>query len=79
MNEQFNNWWNGNDLITDNPFGKDTPAFWAWEGWVAGVRAEREACAKVCDQFDSENPFIGQAQAVAKAIREGGGSGYEIQ
>lgn len=33
---------------------------------------EREACAKVCDQFDSENPFIGQAQAVANAIRERG-------
>lgn len=33
---------------------------------------EREACADVCDQFDSENPFIGQAQAVANAIRERG-------
>lgn len=33
---------------------------------------EREACAKVCDQFDAENPFIGQAQAVANAIRERG-------
>lgn len=57
MNEQFNNWWNGNDLTTDNPFGKDTPAFWAWEGWIVGVKAEREACAKVCEDYDRGNPF----------------------
>ena len=69
MSKQFNKRWNGDDLTTDNPFKKDTPAFWAWEGWVAGVKAEREACADVCDQFDAENPFIGQAQAVANAIR----------
>ena len=29
----------------------------------------REECAKVCDEFDSENPHIGQATAVAAAIR----------
>ncbi len=69
MTNQFNNWWNGDDLTTDNPFKKDTPAFWAWEGWVAGVKAERTECEDICDQFDAENPFIGQAQAVANAIR----------
>jgi len=46
MNEQFNDWWNGDDLTKDNPFEPLTPAFWAWEGWVAGVKAEREACAE---------------------------------
>ena len=29
----------------------------------------REECAKVCEEFDSENPHIGQATAVAAAIR----------
>ncbi len=43
MSEQFNDWWNGNDLTIDNPFKQDTPAFWAWEGWVAGVKAELPA------------------------------------
>jgi len=46
MSEQFNNWWNGNDLTTDNPFKQETPAYWAWEGRAAGVKAEREACAE---------------------------------
>jgi hypothetical protein len=48
-NEAFNRWWNDDGLIEDNPFSRDTPAFWAWEGWQAGVAAEREACAKVCE------------------------------
>ncbi len=50
MSLEFNNWWNGDDLTTDNNFKKDTPAFWAWEGWLAGVKSEREACADVCDE-----------------------------
>ena len=50
MKQEFNDWWNGDDLTKDNPFKQETPAFWAWEGWVAGVKAEREACAKVCDE-----------------------------
>ena len=37
--------------------------------WQAATLAEREECAKVCDEFDSENPHIGQATAVAAAIR----------
>ncbi len=45
MNPKFNNWWNDDNLTTDNPFKKDTPIFWAWEGWVAGVTAEREVPA----------------------------------
>jgi hypothetical protein len=39
MTQEFNNWWNENDLTTGNPFGKYTPVFWAWEGWVASARA----------------------------------------
>jgi len=48
MNE-FNKWWNEDLLTEDNPFVDSTPAYWAWEGWRAGVKAEREACAKVCE------------------------------
>jgi hypothetical protein len=54
MNEQFNNWWNGDDLTKDNPFRRYSPAFWAWEGWVAGVKAEREACMEACYGVDKE-------------------------
>jgi hypothetical protein len=34
--------------------------------------AEREACAKVCDEFDAENPHIGQGRACAFEIRARG-------
>lgn len=43
MNAEFNDWWD-NDLLTeDNPFVDGTPAYWAWEGWCAAVKSEREA------------------------------------
>jgi hypothetical protein len=52
MNIDFNQWWDEDDLTTQgNPFTDGTPAFWAWEGWCAGVKAEREACATVCDDL----------------------------
>lgn len=44
MNKDFDKWWDGDDLTyKDNPFTDDTPAYWAWEGWCAGVNAERKA------------------------------------
>ena len=46
MNKEFNNWWNEDLLSKDNPYVDGTPAYWAWEGWCSGVKAEREACAK---------------------------------
>jgi hypothetical protein len=47
MKEEFNNWWNTGESLTNNPYEPDSAAFWAWEGWCAAVKAEREACAKV--------------------------------
>jgi hypothetical protein len=44
MTEDFNKWWNTDGLVEDNPYTRDTPAFWAWEGWQAAMKAEREAC-----------------------------------
>ena len=50
MTDKFDDWWNEDDLTTSgNNFVEGTPAYWAWEGWCAGVKAEREACAKLCD------------------------------
>jgi hypothetical protein len=46
MTEDFNKWWDSDGLVEDNPYGRDTPAFWAWEGWQAGVEAEREKVAQ---------------------------------
>jgi hypothetical protein len=50
MTEDFNKWWDSDGLVEDNPYGRDTPVFWAWEGWQAAVKAEREECAKVCEE-----------------------------
>jgi len=50
-----------------------TDGYWAeeLERFAALVAAaEREACAKVCEEFDCENPYIGQARAVAFEIRQ---------
>ena len=69
MKEEFNNWWNSDDLLKDNPYRKDSPAYWAWEGWCAAVKAEREACAEVCD---IEATIEGIAQRCAAAIRARG-------
>ena len=36
--DQFFGWWNGDDLTPDNDFPKDSPIWWAWEGWQAALR-----------------------------------------
>jgi len=44
MTEDFNKWWNadqGYDGVT-NPYRSDSAVYWAWEGWQAGVEAERK-------------------------------------
>jgi hypothetical protein len=56
MTDDFNKWWDEDDLTTEgNNFVDGTPAYWAWEGWCAGVKAEREACAKVCEGMEENN------------------------
>ena len=80
MNIDFNKWWNEDDLTTQgNPFTDNTPAYWAWEGWCAGVKAEREACAKVIDEMaeDMEREIepstaIAYVRSKATAIRARG-------
>ncbi len=67
MSDQFNSWWNNGESLTDNPYEPDSAAFWAWEGWCAAVKAEREACAKVCETF-----YNHEAKDCADAIRERG-------
>ena len=73
MNTEFNNWWDQDDLTTQgNNFVDGTPAYWAWEGWCAGVRAEREACAKVCEAREDDGGEWDIQQQCANAIRARG-------
>jgi hypothetical protein len=42
MTEEFNKWWDSEGIAEDNSYREGSPVFWAWEGWQAGVEAERK-------------------------------------
>jgi hypothetical protein len=71
MSTEFNKWWNEDLLTEDNPFVDGTPAYWAWEGWCAGVKAEREACAELCEDVGEESDVFTRdiLRSTAGAIR----------
>lgn len=54
--KEFNEWWDS-DWEADCPkpnIRKDSPLWWAYQGWMAGAKAEREACARVCEEHSAE-------------------------
>ena len=59
MTPEFNQWWNESPVNPSNPYTQNTPAYWAWEGWCAAVKAEREACAKFCE---THQVWVGQGK-----------------
>jgi hypothetical protein len=67
--QQFSDWWNEGVDGEDNPYNKDTPAYWAWEGWLAGRAAEREACAKMCEAIEDDEFYWGRQYADAIRAR----------
>ena len=67
MTKEFSDWWNDDLLSTNNPYREDTCGYWAWEGWQAGVKAEREACLKMLDDH-----WYKTQSDVADAIRAKG-------
>lgn len=40
MMSEFNDWWNDDDMLKENPYNQDTPIWWAYEGWCAAKRME---------------------------------------
>jgi hypothetical protein len=79
MTEEFNKWWNEDLLTEDNHYVEGTAAYWAWEGWCAAVKVEREACAKVCDEYSAtgkieefDRGWLACAKNTAAAIRARG-------
>ena len=69
MNEQkeFEAWWDQDCDTTNNPYSNMSMMYWAWEAWKAGRKAEREACARIC-----EEPWQGHPYDIAKQIRARG-------
>jgi Tfp pilus assembly protein PilV len=75
LDKEFSKWWNadqGYDGVT-NPYRSDSAVYWAWEGWQAAVKAEREACANVADEhMDGTPEWNSAANNIASAIRARG-------
>ena len=74
LEEAFADWWNSDYLLPDNPYEKDSKAYWAWEGYVAGVKAERDACAKALDAMAEKDKLSNYYRVAALAIRARGQS-----
>ena len=73
MTEDFNKWWNSDGIAEENSYREGSPVFWAWEGWQAAMKAEREACAALCDKISDDDGFEGgYANYCAHAIRARG-------
>jgi hypothetical protein len=53
--EQFEDWWDQDCDTTMNPYSNTSMMYWAWEAWKAGRKAEREACARLCDKDTNPN------------------------
>ena len=71
--KDFNKWWDEDDLTTQgNPFADGTPAYWAWEGWNAGVKTEREACANLVFDSPPSDEYESPLMAVYIAIKARG-------
>ena len=78
MSKAFNDWWNGDELSKDNLHAKDTPAYWAWEGWVAAIAALHQALEQTKqEQKNNFNPdwdamavMVKEQQRMAKRIEE---------
>ena len=84
MTEEFNKWWDEDLLTENNPFVDGTPAYWAWEGWCAGVKAERNSWPAEMEAMERQVNILTDAlakerEACAKVCDDndpGDGSGY---
>jgi hypothetical protein len=71
MNTAFNQWWDESPVNPNNPYTQNTPAYWAWEGWCAGVKAERERIiATNAPEIERVNAHIKALEAAVLAERE---------
>ena len=62
----FDDWWDSPIDMTGNPYRQDCAAYWAWAGWMAGVKSEQDRCAQIADAHAS---CEGIAQVIAAEIR----------
>ncbi len=71
MKDEFNTWWHNGEAPNNNPYELDSAAYWAWEGWCAAIKAERNECVRICCEHWLNG---GNAMECADAIRARGQS-----
>jgi len=82
MTPEFNEWWDSDKLTWINPYGEDTPVYWAWEGYasrdaeieslrqqLAAMTAERDK-AKAMPMKYRRMEFNAQLQNENEALRQ---------
>jgi hypothetical protein len=70
LDKEFNEWWNSDGIAEENSYCEGSPVFWAWEGWQAALKAEREACAQAAEAVVPRHTDCGNK--IAAAIRARG-------
>jgi hypothetical protein len=60
---KFGEWWDGESFTDDNPYHKESFAYWAWEGWQAGWNAKGASTVERLTDFER-----GYEQGKADAI-----------
>jgi hypothetical protein len=69
--EEFEKWWHGDDTSRHPTNSYEGAMRWAYEGWVRGATAEREACADFLEHGVIDDD--GHHEQYAKEIRARGG------
>lgn len=67
MIKEFNTWWNEDLLTENNPYVDGTPAYWAWEGWCAGGKAERNSWPSEMEAMERQVNILTDALAKARS------------
>ena len=68
----FSDWWNEGLVAPGaNPYRHESAAWWACEGWQAGAKAEREACAVLVETLLGENPDLSEVYIAAEIRARG--------
>jgi hypothetical protein len=49
--QQFFELWLAHKSVVSPSFVTGSHTYWAWQGYLIGVKQEREACAKVCEEL----------------------------
>jgi hypothetical protein len=69
--DKFFELWLNSKKVESSSFVTDTPLYWAWQGYLLGVKQEREDCASLCVEMTKWHSELVTAayETAADAIR----------